>query len=305
MIADRLFKWMMTAFALATVLIVVMIGILLLTRAWPALHEFGWQFPVSSHWDPVANEFGALPFIYGTLVSSLLALLIAVPLSLGIAIFLSELSPPLLKAPIAFLTELLAAIPSVIYGLWGIFFLVPWLRQSVEPFLIKHLGFLPFFQGPPYGIGMLAAGLILAIMVIPIISSISREVLQAVPDHQREAALALGATRWETTRIAVLKYGRSGIIGAIFLGLGRAVGETMAVTMLIGNRAEISASLLKPAHTMASVIANEFAEATGDIYLSALTAIGFCLFIITLIVNAGARLLVWKVASLPQGGTRS
>ncbi len=222
-------------------------------------------------------------------------MLLAVPLSLGIAIFVAEIAPPFLAKPISILTELLAAIPSVIYGLWGIFYLVPWLRTSVEPFLIKIFGFLPFFQGPPYGIGMLAAGMILAIMIVPIISSISRDVLKAVPTPQREAALALGATGWETTRIAVLKYGRAGILGAVFLGLGRALGETMAVTMLIGNRPEISLSLLSPGHTMASVIANEFSEATGHIYLSTLFAIGFLLFVVTFLINSGARWLILGV----------
>ncbi len=292
---DRIFEQASRLFAFCLVLIVLLTGILLLTGALPAIRKFGWQFPFSSAWNPVTEDFGALPFIYGTLVSSALALLIAVPLSLGVAIFLSELAPPFLRTPVAFLIELLAAIPSIIYGLWGLFFLVPWLRNGVEPFLIKRFGFLPLFRGPPYGIGMLAAGIILAIMIIPIISSISREVLQAVPNDQREAALALGATRWETTRMAVLRFGKSGLLGAVFLGLGRAMGETMAVTMLIGNRPEISLSLLAPGHTMASVIANEFAEASGPMHLSALMGVGLALFGLTLAVNAGARALVWKV----------
>jgi len=293
---DRIFEQASRMFAILLVVIVASIGFLLLKESLPAIRKFGWQFPFSSIWDPVAEVFGAWPFLYGTIVSSILALVIALPLSLGIAIFLAELAPPYLKAPVAFLTELLAAIPSVIYGLWGLFFLVPWLRTSVEPFLIKHFGFLPFFKGPPYGIGMLAAGLILAIMILPIISSISREVLQAVPNHQREAALALGATRWEATRMAVLRYGKAGLLGAVFLGLGRALGETMAVTMLIGNRPEVSLSLLAPGHTMASVIANEFAEASGPMHLSALMGVGLALFGTTMVVNAGARFLVWKVS---------
>lgn len=299
--ADQGLRHLTRFFGLSLVGIFLLMGLMLLKESLPAIQAFGWRFPFSSVWDPVQETFGILPFIYGTIVSSLLALLIAVPLSLGIAIFLSELAPFYLKTPIAFLVELLAAIPSVIYGLWGIFFLVPWLRQSVEPFLIDHLGFLPFFRGPPYGIGMFAAGLILAIMIVPIISSISRDVLEAVPTHQREAALALGATRWEAIRMAVLRYGRSGILGAIFLGLGRALGETMAVTMLIGNRAEISLSLFHPSATMASVIANEFTEATGDLYLSALFGIGLALLVITFLINAGARWLVSSVSRIPEG----
>jgi phosphate transport system permease protein len=267
-----------------------------------AIRAFGLRFLVTSRWDPVAGEFGALPFIYGTLLSSLLALLIAVPLSLGAAIFLAELAPAWIRPPVAFLIEMLAAVPSVVYGLWGIFVLVPWLRDWVQPALATTLGFLPLFQGPPYGIGMLAAGLILAIMVVPYITSVSREVLLAVPGSQREAALGIGATRWEATRIAVLRYGRSGLIGAILLGLGRALGETMAVTMVIGNRPEIAASLFAPGYTMASVLANEFTEATSDLYVSALVEIGLLLLAITVLVNGLARLLVWSVGGPARGG---
>jgi phosphate transport system permease protein len=256
---------------------------------------------VTSHWDPVAGEFGALPFIYGTLVSAFLALLIAVPLSLGAAIFLAELAASWVRPPIAFLIEMLAAVPSVVYGLWGIFVLVPWLRDWVQPALAGALGFLPLFQGPPYGIGMLAAGVILAIMVVPYITSVSREVLLAVPRVQREAALGLGATRWETTRMAVLRYGRSGLIGAVLLGLGRALGETMAVTMVIGNRPEIALSLFAPGYTMASVLANEFTEATSDLYVSALVEIGLLLLLVTVLVNGLARLLVWSVGGPVRG----
>jgi phosphate transport system permease protein len=233
--------------------------------------------------------------VYGTLLSSLLALLIAVPLGIGAAIYLAELAPAWIRPPIAFLVELVAAVPSVIYGLWGIFVLAPLLRTWVQPFLGATLGFLPLFQGPPYGVGMLAAGIILAIMVVPYITAVSREVLLAVPTIQREAALALGATRWETTRIAVLRYGRSGLVGAILLGLGRALGETMAVTMVIGNRPEVALSLFAPGYTMASVIANEFTEATSDLYLAALIEVGLLLFVVTVVVNALARLLVWSV----------
>ncbi len=263
--------------------------------ALPSLRAFGWRFLVTSRWDPVAEVFGAVPFVYGTLMSSLLALLIAVPLSIGGAIYLAELAPLWVRTPVAFLIELLAAVPSVVYGLWGIFVLAPWLRRWVQPALGTSLGFLPLFQGPPYGVGMLAAGLILSIMIIPYITAVSREVLLAVPNSQREAALGLGATRWETTRLAVLRYGRSGLIGAVLLGLGRALGETMAVTMIIGNRPEVSASLFAPGYTMASVIANEFAEATSDLYVAALVEIALLLIVVTVIVNALARVLVWRV----------
>ena len=267
----------------------------------PAIRAFGGRFLVTSTWDPVAEHFGALPFVYGTLLSSLLAMLIAIPLGIGAAVYLAELAPLWIRPPIAFLVELVAAIPSVIYGLWGIFVLAPILRTWVEPFLGATLGFLPLFQGPPYGVGMLAAGIILAIMVVPYITAVGREILRAVPDTQREAALGLGATTWETTRIAVLTYGRSGLIGAVLLGLGRALGETMAVTMVIGNRPEIAASLFAPGYTMASVIANEFTEATSDLYVATLVEVGLLLFGITVIVNALARLLVWSVAGAPQG----
>ncbi len=236
-----------------------------------------------------------MPFVYGTLVSSFLALLIAVPLSVGVAVFTTEMCPPVLRGPLSFFVELLAAIPSVVYGLWAIFVLVPILSNYVEPFLSKTLGWTGFFEGPPYGISMLAAGIILAVMIIPIISSITREVMMVVPQHQREAALALGATRWEMIRVGVLRNARAGIMGGIILGLGRALGETMAVTMVIGNRPEIAKSLFAPGYTMASVLANEFSEATGDVYLSALIEIGLALFLVTIVVNALARVLVWTV----------
>jgi len=302
-LGDRVYR----VIVLASVWLVLLLGAsLVVALVWEsreALRTFGLRFLVTSHWDPVAGEFGALPFIYGTLLSSLLALLIAVPLSLGAAVYLAELAPSWVRPPIAFLIEMLAAVPSVVYGLWGIFVLVPWLRDWVQPALGANLGFLPLFQGPPYGIGMLAAGIILSIMVVPYITSVSREVLLAVPGSQREAALGLGATRWETTRIAVLRYGRSGLIGAILLGLGRALGETMAVTMVIGNRPEIAASLFAPGYTMASVLANEFTEATSDLYVSALVEIGLLLLLITMVVNGLARLLVWTVGG-PAGDVR-
>jgi phosphate transport system permease protein len=304
-LGDRLYRALILASVWAVLILAVGLAAALSWESWPAIRAFGLRFLVTSHWAPVAGEFGALPFIYGTLVSSLLALLIAVPLSLGAAIFLAELAPAWIRPPVAFLIEMLAAVPSVVYGLWGIFVLVPWLRDWVQPPLGRALGFLPLFQGPPYGIGMLAAGLILAIMVVPYITSVSREVLLAVPGSQREAALGLGATRWETTRIAVLRYGRSGLIGAILLGLGRALGETMAVTMVIGNRPEIAASLFAPGYTMASVLANEFTEATSDLYVSALVEIGLLLLVVTVLVNGLARVLVWTVGAAPARGGRA
>src|SRR5262252_5985444 len=288
---DQVLRVVLRAAALVLVLLVLAMVAAMVHAAWPAMRAFGWLFLTTSTWDPVAEQFGAIPFVYGTLLSSLLALLIAVPLGIGAAIYLAELAPAWIRPPIAFLVELVAAVPSVIYGLWGIFVLAPLLRTWVQPALGKTLGFLPLFQGPPYGVGMLAAGIILAIMIVPYITAVSREVLLAVPTAQREAALALGATRWETTRIAVLRYGRSGLVGAVLLGLGRALG----VTMVIGNRPEVAISLFAPGYTMASVIANEFAEATSDLYLAALIEIGLLLFVVTVVVNALARLLVWSV----------
>jgi phosphate transport system permease protein len=267
----------------------------LTTRSHLSIARFGLRFFVSRTWDPVSGEFGALPFIYGTLVSSLVALVLAVPMAVGVAVFVTELCPRFLRGIISYTVELLAAVPSVIYGLWGIFVLAPLLRDYVEPWLARYLGWTGLFSGPGYGIGMLAAGVILAIMIVPIIASITREVLVAVPQNQREAVLALGATRWETIKIAVLRNARAGIMGGIILGLGRAIGETMAVTMLIGNRPDISHSLFAPGYTMASVIANEFSEATDDLYLSALVEIGLALLIVTVIVNACARLMIWSI----------
>ncbi len=294
-IADRTFRWLMLLCAASVPAIVALIAVELVSESHMSLQASGWQFFMRQMWDPVSGDFGALSFIYGTLVSSFLALLIAVPLSLGLAIFNTEMCPRILRTPLSFLTDLLAAVPSVIYGLWAIFVLVPFNREYIEPFLAKHFGWTGLFEGPPYGIGMLAAGMVLAVMIIPIISSITREVFTAVPRHQREAAYALGATRWEMIRIGVLRNARPGVAGAIILGLGRALGETMAVTMVIGNRPEIAKSLFAPGYTMASVIANEFSEATGDLYLSALVEIGLALFLLTLVVNALARLLVWSV----------
>lgn len=293
---DPAFRSVIAGGALLVVSLMLVMAYELIRTSWPSLAHFGFSFLWSSEWDPVRLEFGALPFIYGTLVSSLLALALAVPPSIGVAVFLVELSPGWLRGPVAFLGELLAAIPSVVYGLWGIFVLAPWMQQTVQPFLRSTLGFLPLFRGPAYGVGMLTAGIVLAIMVTPFISSVTREVLAQVPRTQREAALALGATRWEMIRVAVLPYGRSGIVGACMLGLGRALGETMAVTMVIGNRPEIALSLFAPGYTMASVIANEFTEATHDLYLSTLIEIGLLLFAITLLVNILAQLLVWRAS---------
>jgi len=285
----------MFACSISVLMVLVLFVYELAVRSKLSLAHFGFRFFIGTTWDPVGGDFGALPFIYGTLVSSLLALILAVPLSVGVAIFVTEICPRTLRGIISFTVELLAAIPSVIYGLWAIFVLCPLLRNYVQPWLAKSLGWTGLFSGPPFGIGMLAAGIILAIMIVPIISSITREVLIAVPQHQREAVYALGATRWEMIRMAVLRNARIGILGGIILGLGRALGETMAVTMVIGNRPEIAKSLFAPGYTMASVIANEFSEATDDMYLSALIEIGLALLLVTLIVNAFARLLVWAV----------
>ena len=270
------------------------IGVVLAHQSMPSIQKFGMSFWRTEIWDPVSGEFGALPFIWGTLYSSVLALLIATPIALGIAIFISELCPAVLRQPLVFVTELLAAIPSIVYGLWGIFVLVPAVR-TVERALPDSLRRLPIFSGPPLGLGMLSAALILAIMVIPFISSISREVLKSVPPAQREGAYALGATRFEAIRAAVF-YARTGIIGAVMLGFGRALGETMAVTMVIGNNPKVSLSLFAPQYTMAAVVANEFAEAAGELYLSALVEIGLVLFIITVMINSLSRLLIWSMA---------
>src|SRR6266699_547980 len=292
---DKAFYWLTLSMAFAVVLLVILIGWELGQGSWQAVQKLGFRFVTTSTWDPVAEEFDALPFIYGTAVSSLIALLIAVPLSIATAVYLTELAPLWIRQPIASLIEMLAAIPSVILGLWGIFVMIPWLRDYPFPFLKRILGWTPFFSGPIYGPCMLAGGIIIAIMILPIITSVSREILRSVPNLQREAAYALGATRWEATRIAVLSYARQGLFGAVILGLWRALGETMAVTMVIGNRPEISKSLLAPGYTMASVIANEFAEATDDLYLSALMEIGLALFLVTIIVNVLAGLMVWTV----------
>jgi phosphate transport system permease protein len=292
--SDVAFRIATGAFGFVLIALVCGIGLILAIESMPSIQKFGLSFWRTEIWDPVAGEFGALPFIWGTLYSSVLALLIATPIALGIAIFISELCPAALRQPLVFITELLAAIPSIVYGLWGIFVLVPAVR-AVETALPASLRTLPLFSGPPLGLGMLSAALILAIMVIPFISSISREVLKSVPPAQREGAYALGATRFEAIRAAVF-YARTGIIGAVMLGFGRALGETMAVTMVIGNNPRVSLSLFAPQYTMAAVVANEFAEAADRLYLSALVEIGLVLFIITLIINSFSRLLIWSMA---------
>ena len=297
---DAIFRLLLLGAATLMLLIVVAMILALAYESKLSISQFGFRFLSGTNWDPVRSEFGALAFIYGTVVSSLIALIIAVPLSLGIAIFLVEQAPRQLARPLAFVVELLAAIPSVVYGLWGIFVLAPFLRVHVEPPLQRWFGWLPLFTGSITGIGLLTGGIILAIMVTPIISAVVRDVLTAVPSSQREAALALGATKWETTRV-VLVNGAPGIAGAVILGLGRAIGETMAVTMVIGNRAQISTSLFEPSYTIASVLANEFTEATQDLYLSSLVELGLILFFVTFVVNAIARILVWNVTRKTSG----
>ena len=293
---DVVYRAVLTGLALLLPLLLLTLAAELVTNAWPAIRRFGFGFFATSVWDPVAGRFGALPLIFGTLYSSLVAMAIAVPLALGVAIFLTEFAPRWLRRPVATLVELLAAIPSVIYGLWGIFVLLPLLRDTLWPVVRPALEWLPIFRGTFYGPSVLAGGIILAIMVLPYIAAVSREVLLAVPAAQREAALALGATRWEAVWTVVLPYGRTGIIGAVILGLGRALGETMAVTMVIGNRHEISASLVEPGYTIAAAIANEFAEAVSALHLSALFYAGLVLFVVTVAVNVVARLLIWRVA---------
>jgi phosphate transport system permease protein len=294
---DRRFHRILVSLSSVTIAVLVLIVVYLVHLSWPAIREFGFRFLTSSHWDPVNEQYGAGAFIYGTVISSLLALVIAVPLSMSVALVLNELAPKKIAQIVGFMVEMLAAIPSVVFGLWGIFFLAPLLRLYVQPFLGKNFGFLFLFQGPPYGVGMLAAGIILSIMITPTITAICREVFRGVPLHQREAALALGATRWEMIRLAVVKSSWSGVFGAIILGLGRALGETMAVTMLIGNRNEISSSLFAPAQTMASAIANEYAEAGSVLHLSSLAYVGLALFFVSFVVNALARLTIRRLRS--------
>ncbi|KAA0892095.1 phosphate ABC transporter permease subunit PstC [Oryzomonas rubra] len=299
---DAIFRGFTLLLACSIIVILLLMTAEMVKESLPAISRFGWRFISGSTWDAVQEEFASLPYLYGSIVSSILAILLATPLSIGTALFITELAPRKVGAATAALVELLAAIPSVIYGLWGILVMTPWLQSTIQPFLIEHFGFLPFFRGAPYGVSMLAAVFILMIMIVPIITSITKEVLMAVPSSQKEAAIALGATRWEMIRMAVLPYGRSGILGAVILGLGRAIGETMAVTMVIGNTPQISLSLLSPAYTMPSVIANEFAETTTKMHASALMEIGLILLFVTLVINFLARMLLWSVTRKWKGG---
>ncbi|MFA5078291.1 MAG: phosphate ABC transporter permease subunit PstC [Dehalococcoidia bacterium] len=301
-IGDAIFTRLTLFFSILMVTILIALLIVLGIDAWPAIQKFGLSFITSVEWDPVNEVFGALPAIYGTLLSSAIGLIIAVPISLGSAIFLSELAPQWMRRPCSFLIEMLAAIPSVIIGLWGLYVMVPFIRNPIEIWLGSNLGFLPLFSGPPFGVGFLSAGIILAIMVIPIITAVSREAIVAVPLTQREAMLALGATRWEMIARAVLPYCRSGLVGGVVLGLGRALGETMAVTMVIGNAYTLSPSLFSPGATIASKVASEFNEASGDLYIGSLIELALVLFAITLLVNIIARLLVWRTVSVRSTG---
>ncbi|BAS28868.1 phosphate ABC transporter permease subunit PstC [Limnochorda pilosa] len=297
---DRLFRGVLVVFGLLVLAVAAVILDELGQVARPSVARYGLGFLTGTQWDPIQQRFGALPFVFGTVVSSAIAVLLAVPLGLGVAFFLSELAPRWLRDPVSFLVELLAAIPSVVYGLWGIFVLVPLIRALEMKIVASGLGFLPIFSGAPYGIGMLSAGVILAIMIVPTVAAVSREVFRAVPGSQREAALALGATRWEAMKV-VFDYGRAGIVGAVVLGWGRALGETMAVNMVIGNQPVISLSLFSPAHTMASVIASEFNEAVVPMHVSALAEIGLVLFGVTFLLSAVARILVIRVERKARG----
>jgi phosphate transport system permease protein len=298
---DLSFHWLSLLASLTIVALIFLVGWKLYLGARLSIGQFGLHFLVSTTWDPVTDTYGAWPFIFGTLVSSLIALLIAVPLGVGTALYLTEMAPIRIRQPIIMVIEMLAAVPSVIFGLWGIFVMIPWLRDHLFPFLKRTLGFLPFFRGTIYGVSMLAGGIIVAIMILPIVTSVSREILRSVPNLQREAAYALGATHWEVIRLAVLSYARRGIFGASVLGLGRALGETMAVTMVIGNRPEVNASLFAPGYTLASVIANEFTEATSDLYLSSLFELGLVLIAVTLTVNVFAQMMLRSLSGGASG----
>jgi len=294
-VADRVFRGALLGATLLFVAIIVGLFLELVRGSWESIVAFGPRFLSSSEWNPVVNHFGALPFIFGTVVSSAIAIVVAGIVGISAAVFLAEFAPMRVARPISFFIELLAAVPSVVFGLWGLFVLAPFLGSTVDPFLQRYLGFLPFFQGTIYGIGLLAAGLLLALMIVPTVAAIARDLIVAVPNELREASMSLGATRWETATRVVLPAARAGIIGACVLALGRALGETIAVTMVIGNRPAISASLFAPAYTLSSVIANEFTEATSSIYLSALLELGLILFVISVIVNGAARLMMWSM----------
>ncbi len=293
-ISDRLFFHILQILALLVLVTFAALVFLVFLESLPALKQFGISFFFNSEWDSPKESFGALSMIWGTFFSSILALLIAVPISMGVALFINELAPSWLATPLNFCLEMLAAIPSIVYGLWGVFVLAPILRSPVQEFLGQYFSFLPFFKGPQYGIGMLSAAVILAIMIIPTISSLCKEVFRSIPNSHKEAVLGIGATKWEMLKTAVLKGGRNGIIGACIMGLGRALGETMAVTMVIGNKPSLSLSLFEPAQTMASILANQYAEADSALHLSSLTAVALALFIISLIVNSSSFLLVWN-----------
>lgn len=294
-IGDRLFSFFVQTLTLAFIGMFFTMAVVIFFNAWPAFSTFGFSFFTQSVWDSWRQEFGVLALVYGTIISSLLALIIAVPVSLAFALFLNELAPYWLSVVLGFIVEMLAAIPSIVYGLWGIFILAPFLRTHIQPFLSEYLGFIPLFSGPFYGVGILCAGLILAIMIIPTISSLSKEVFRSIPRSNKEAVLSLGSTRWEMFKVAILRGGFSGIVGAVVLGFGRAFGETMAVTMVIGNKIDISASLFAPAQTMASVLATQYAEADTPLHLSSLTAVGFTLFMVSLLFNSFAIFLVWRM----------
>lgn len=298
-VGDWFFRAIVYGCGLALIAVMALMVVKLVQGAQPSIDEFGFKYLTGRTWDPVRQIFGALPLIYGTLLSSAVGLFIAVPISIGTAIFLAELSPGWLRRPASALIEVIAAIPSVILGLWGLFVLVPFVREHVQPFLGDNFGFIPLFEGPRFGVGVLSAGLILTVMVVPIVTAVTRDILLAVPNSQREAMLALGATRWEVISQAVIPYARSGIIGAVILGLGRAMGETMAVTMVIGNGFKISPSLFEPTHTIASAIASEFAEATYELYIASLIEAALVLMVISLIVNILARLLVGTLVRVP------
>ena len=292
---DRIFSFFVKALAFLFISLFFSMAVIIFFKAWPAFKEFGFSFFTSSLWDSWRQEFGVLALIWGTVLSSLLALLIAVPISIAFALFLNELAPRWLSISLGFIVEMLAAIPSIVYGLWGVFVLAPFLRQNVQPFLSQNFGHIPFFSGSYYGIGMMCAGLILAIMIIPTISSLCKEVFRSIPKANKEAVLSLGTTRWEMFKSAILKGGMSGIIGAVVLGFGRAFGETMAVTMVIGNKVDLSLSLFAPSQTMASVLATQYAEADTELHLASLTAVGFTLFVISLLFNSLAIFFLWRM----------
>lgn len=294
-VGDRVFSFIVHALAFLFIAMFCSMAFVIFLNSWPAFAKFGWSFFANPVWNSWKQEFGALALVYGTVVSSLLALLLAVPVSVALALFLNELAPRWLSVPLGFIVEMLAAIPSIVYGLWGVFIMAPFLREHIQPFLSQRLGHLSLFSGPYYGIGMMCAGLILAIMIIPTISSLCKEVFRAIPHANKEAVLSLGTTRWEMFKVAILKGSFSGIIGAVVLGFGRAFGETMAVTMVIGNKVALSASLFAPSQTMASVLATQYAEADTRLHLSSLTAVGFTLFIVSLLFNSMAIFLVWKM----------